>query len=123
MLLTCDVIIVGAGPAGSMAAKTLSKNGFSTILIDKSRNIGSKVQCAEAVNHFIFQDTEVNKNDLFIKNSIDETIIMSNSEVFKLTSQKWRGYIINRKVFDNYLAEEAQNSEHRAARNPLCQER
>ncbi|MEM4258032.1 MAG: FAD-dependent oxidoreductase [Candidatus Thermoplasmatota archaeon] len=32
-----DVVIVGAGPAGSTAAKFLAENGISVLIIDKRR--------------------------------------------------------------------------------------
>ncbi len=36
-----DVVIVGAGPAGLMAAKTLAENGFKTSLLDRKESIAS----------------------------------------------------------------------------------
>ena len=35
--MKCDVIVVGAGPAGSTAAKFLSEKGLKVILLDKCR--------------------------------------------------------------------------------------
>ncbi|MEM4007390.1 MAG: FAD-dependent oxidoreductase, partial [Nitrososphaerota archaeon] len=37
-----DVVVVGAGPAGSSAAYTLSKNGFKVVVIERGRTVGSK---------------------------------------------------------------------------------
>ncbi len=36
----CDVLIVGAGISGIMAAKTAAKNGLKTILVDEKPNLG-----------------------------------------------------------------------------------
>jgi digeranylgeranylglycerophospholipid reductase len=44
-----DVVVVGGGPAGTIAAKTVSESGFSTLLIEKDREIGLPVRCAELV--------------------------------------------------------------------------
>ncbi len=44
-----DVIVVGAGPAGSTAARLAAGNGLGVLLIEKHREIGSPVRCAEAV--------------------------------------------------------------------------
>ena len=38
---TCDVLVVGAGPSGSIAALYCSKQGLNTILIEKEGHIGA----------------------------------------------------------------------------------
>jgi digeranylgeranylglycerophospholipid reductase len=42
----CDVLVVGAGPAGLGAAITSSKKGLKTILVEKSSEIGYPVKTA-----------------------------------------------------------------------------
>src|SRR3990172_3052668 len=37
-----DAVVVGAGPAGSAAALTLARKGFSTLLVERGRAPGSK---------------------------------------------------------------------------------
>ncbi|RCV64126.1 digeranylgeranylglycerophospholipid reductase [Methanophagales archaeon] len=44
MVIKCDVLVVGAGPAGLGAAITSSKRGLKTILIEKSSEIGYPVK-------------------------------------------------------------------------------
>ena len=46
-----DVIVVGAGPAGSVAARTCTRRGLSVLLVEKRQEIGSPVRCAEGVGH------------------------------------------------------------------------
>lgn len=36
--LSCDVVIIGAGPSGSMAAKTCAKHGLDTVLIEREKD-------------------------------------------------------------------------------------
>jgi digeranylgeranylglycerophospholipid reductase len=47
--LETDVLVVGAGPGGSMAAKFAAINGARTLLIEKRQEIGSPVRCAEGI--------------------------------------------------------------------------
>jgi len=42
----CDVLVVGAGPAGSSAARAAAELGASVIMIDRRRQIGVPAQCA-----------------------------------------------------------------------------
>lgn len=44
-----DVIVVGAGPAGSVAALTAAKFGLDTLLVEKRQEIGVPLRCAEAI--------------------------------------------------------------------------
>lgn len=44
------VVVVGAGPAGLMAAETLAKRGFSVTLIEKEEEPGGQINCAASSN-------------------------------------------------------------------------
>mgnify|MGYP000980558480 CR=1 FL=1 len=57
-----DIIVVGGGPAGSMAAWEAAKNNISVCLLEKDRDIGYPVRCGEAIgfsglNNFFEQRT------------------------------------------------------------------
>ncbi|HEV2449584.1 MAG TPA: geranylgeranyl reductase family protein [Thermoplasmata archaeon] len=42
-----DVVVVGAGPAGSTAARFAAEGGASTLLVDRRPELGEPVQCGE----------------------------------------------------------------------------
>ncbi len=44
-----DVVVVGAGPAGSLAARAAAEHGARTLLLDHRRELGHPVQCGEFV--------------------------------------------------------------------------
>ncbi len=44
-----DVVVVGGGPAGGIAAKTVAEGGLSVLLLEKDKEIGLPVRCAEMV--------------------------------------------------------------------------
>ena len=46
-----DVIVVGAGPAGSVLASEVCCAGFSAILLEKRPVIGEPVRCGEATGN------------------------------------------------------------------------
>ena len=39
-----DMIVVGAGPGGAMAAKVASENGLRTLVLEKRQEIGTPVR-------------------------------------------------------------------------------
>ena len=39
-----DVIVVGAGPGGSIAAKICAESGLRTLLLEKRQEIGARVR-------------------------------------------------------------------------------
>ena len=48
--MKCDMVVVGAGPAGSMTAKTAADEGLDVVLLEKRQEIGDPVRCAEGVS-------------------------------------------------------------------------
>jgi digeranylgeranylglycerophospholipid reductase len=40
-----DVVVVGGGPGGAVAAKTCAEKGLSVLLIEKRSKIGDPVRC------------------------------------------------------------------------------
>lgn len=102
--MRCDLLVIGAGPAGSMAAKTAVKEGLNVILIDRNKNIGIPVRCAEGINKYLFRDTGIKKDKSFIDQKINGTKIYFYNEIYNLNSDQWQGYTIDRTIFDKYLA-------------------
>ncbi len=45
-----DVVVVGAGPGGSIAARTAAEKGLDVVLIERNSEIGVPVKCAEGVS-------------------------------------------------------------------------
>ncbi len=108
--MNCDVLVVGAGPAGSMAAKTAAEHGMDVILIERNGEIGVPVRCAEGVNNFITQNTGVLMEPSFVKKRIEGTKIYFYGETYNLDTKKWGGYTLDRKVFDKHLASLAEKA-------------
>ncbi|EQD30156.1 geranylgeranyl reductase, partial [mine drainage metagenome] len=44
-----DVLVVGAGPAGTRAASASAQAGVRTLLVDRREELGHPVQCGEFV--------------------------------------------------------------------------
>jgi len=105
-----DVIVVGAGPGGSITAKTCAEAGLEVLLIEKRQEIGDPVRCAEGLGkeglmRHIQPDSrwiaaEVNGSKILAP---DGTEIKMSEEA----SSGKAGYNLDRKVFDRALAQKA----------------
>jgi len=103
VLHKCDVLVIGAGPAGATAAKSAAEAGAKTILMEKRKQVGVPVQCAEYVPHQMTQ--EVKLPEEVIAQRIDcMRTHMPDGEVVETAV---RGFMIHRDFFDQHLADEA----------------
>ena len=98
-----DVIVVGAGPAGSMAALTAARSGLDTLLIEKRQEIGAPLRCAEAVGMDTLRRL-VEPNPRWICTEISAfRIVAPNGKSVKVPPTE-PTVILERKVFDRDLA-------------------
>ena len=108
--MKCDVLVVGAGPAGSSAARAAAEAGAKTIFIDRKKEIGVPVQCAECIGRFLFPylPFKIPKEQLIWK--LDGMSFWTDDLTIEKTGSVWSGYAINRKNFDKWLADIAVNA-------------
>lgn len=106
-----DVIVVGAGPAGSMTAKHAAKNGASVLLIEKRQEIGSPVRCGEAISKRWFKDVGIQPSSKWIANEVKGAKITSPDGSSLYIDEKIAGRevgtVIERDIFDMELAKDA----------------
>lgn len=105
-----DVLVIGAGPAGSIAAKTAAEKGLDVLLIEKRQEIGDPVRCAEGVNkEFLKRHVEID-NRWICADLKGSRIFSPNGtkiEMAQEISGGEVGYVLERKIFDRALAENA----------------
>lgn len=106
-----DVIIVGAGTAGCLAAKTTAEAGLKVCLIErkKSKEIGEKI-CGNALGEHHFKSIALEKpqgNEL--ERRIEGIKIHSPDleTVFTIKSEDYVGYMLNRRLFGQWLLKKA----------------
>ena len=112
MVTEVDVLVIGAGPAGSTAAKHAALGGADVLLIDKKSEIGAPKRCAEGVSIGGLEALGIEPNPRWITKKLDGVRMVSpNGTDVWLTSDKVElpeaGYILERKVFDKFMAMDA----------------
>ncbi|HOT07233.1 MAG TPA: NAD(P)/FAD-dependent oxidoreductase [Methanotrichaceae archaeon] len=108
--MRCDVVVVGAGPAGSMAARHMAEKGLDVVMLEKRQEIGDPVRCAEGVSKTGLRSltdpdprwiaAEVRGARLHAPDGT--TMVMSEDR-----SGNEVGYVLERKIFDRGLAMQA----------------
>ena len=73
----CDVLVIGGGISGIMAAKIAANNGFNTLLVDEKPNLGGST---------IYQDSDIFKinnqtSGSWLENEINEIKKIENLEI------------------------------------------
>ncbi|MEM3237744.1 MAG: NAD(P)/FAD-dependent oxidoreductase [Thermoplasmata archaeon] len=104
-----DVLVIGAGPGGSTAARFAAEKGLKVLLIEKRPDIGSPVRCGEGISKSWLPEVGITPQKSWISNEVLGARIFPPNETthIELSAEKAGnevGYIIERDKFDKYLA-------------------
>jgi len=103
-----DVVVVGAGPVGSIAARYAAKNGAKVLLIEEHASIGSPVGCTGLLSTRAVAECELNPSEDFVYNSVRGAFIHSpDGQCLPVDGKQTKAYVVSRKNFDRRLAEMA----------------
>ncbi|MCK9183551.1 MAG: NAD(P)/FAD-dependent oxidoreductase [Fibrobacteraceae bacterium] len=106
-----DVLVVGAGPAGSVAARNLARSGHSVLLIEKRERIGFPVRCGEASTKLDSLQQEFGPIDLnCIETELNGLYVYGPGGVELDAAIPNVGVMLNREKFDPCLARLAENA-------------
>ncbi|MBR9976442.1 MAG: NAD(P)/FAD-dependent oxidoreductase, partial [Bacteroidetes bacterium] len=98
-----DVVVVGAGPAGSTCARYASARGASVLLLEKDRDVGMPVRCGEAVSNRSLEKI-VDIDPRWIAATIKRFRLISPSGHMIEPDLGGHGYVLERRIFDYDLA-------------------
>ena len=102
-----DIVVVGAGPAGATAAEYAARAGAAVLLLEKDREVGVPVRCAEGVGEKAFRDFFSEVPSSWISQRITDAVLHAPSGAVVEVSSKSTGLILDRKKFDFDLAHRA----------------
>ncbi|MEM5778218.1 MAG: NAD(P)/FAD-dependent oxidoreductase [Candidatus Aenigmatarchaeota archaeon] len=104
--MSYDVIVIGAGPAGSSCAKKLAENGFSVKVFDRRQSIGEPKRCGEGLDEKA-QELIGKIPEKCIAQRIKGARIYAPNGKYLEAVLEYGGFVLERKIFDKWLAEEA----------------
>ena len=108
-MLNYDVLVIGAGPAGSSAARYASRYGLKTLVVEKRPDIGSPVRCGEGVSRAWMPEVDLKPQDHWISDEVKGARIYGPSEkkAITLTAESAGnevGFVVERDKFDKHIA-------------------
>jgi flavin-dependent dehydrogenase len=105
-----DVAVVGAGPAGSTAARELSIKGYRVLLIDKAGFPRNKT-CGGLISLKTINALDYEITSKVIENRITEVLLFGHDlKSIKVASGTLLGCTCQRIHFDSFLMEKAKKS-------------
>lgn len=99
--------MVGAGPAGLVAGEYAAKKGASVVVIDRKREIGAPVRCAEGLGAMNFELMGLEPSSEFVLNSVNKVVIFSpkgKSVEITIPYKEFFLNILDRSSFEKALA-------------------
>jgi geranylgeranyl reductase family protein len=107
--MSYDVIVIGAGPAGSAAAYECARQGLSTLCIEEHGTIGYPVQCAGLLSNAAFVECRVSDRSVLTKVSGARVISGMGSEIL-IDAKTTKAVVVDRGALDREMAESAANA-------------
>ncbi len=105
-----DIVVVGAGPAGTIAARYAAREGVSVLVLEKDRDVGYPVRCAEAINREGLE-AFMKPDSRWINAEITKFgFVAPNGKKVIINLGKVEGYMLERRIFDYELAKTASDA-------------
>lgn len=115
-----DAVVVGAGPAGSAAALTLARKGFSTLLVERGRGPGVKSMFGGRIYSWPLHDLIPDwSNDCPVERYVvrenlsfltEDSSLAISFDSAKLRQGRAASFTALRPKFDGWLAKKAQDA-------------
>lgn len=102
-----DVLVIGAGPAGSVAARHCALRGYKVLLIEKRPVVGAPVRCGEATGEREKMAIYAPVNEDYIESDITGAILHATGGISIKAKLRTTTLMLDRLKFDPYLASQA----------------
>jgi geranylgeranyl reductase family protein len=107
MALEYDVVIVGAGPAGSTVARFCARKGLRTLIVEKDRFPRYKA-CGGCLSPRVLRELDFDIGDIIQGTVYEARFTFQLEDPFSIACQDPMGYLVMRESFDHLLCRKAQ---------------
>ncbi len=99
-----DAVVVGAGPAGSCAAREMALAGHRVLVLERQRQVADEIVCAEGITDFWFRALGWEPDRAWISNHVHSVRVYGPGGDYFHVHVGHVGNILERRVFDRDLA-------------------
>lgn len=103
----CDVAVIGAGPAGSMAAKYAATSGSKVILLEEHSSVGWPIECAGLLGLEAMQESELTGGAFILQGLRGAAVFSPGGFRLDFKAQNSKAWVVDRRLFDRALARDA----------------
>jgi geranylgeranyl reductase family protein len=102
----CDILVVGAGPAGTSAALAAARSGARVLIAERKGKIGLPVRCGEYIPAPLVGEIGLGRS--FVVQSVKgmRTIVPGG----EINEMRAPGFVTHRDIFDQVLADAAKEA-------------
>lgn len=104
-----DIVVIGAGPAGSMAAAAAARRGRKVCLVDRLERPGCPVRCGEGIG-LKGASVSISLKDEWIRACVSKVVFTSPGGIRVELRNLDKSYILDREKMDYDLALDAQKA-------------
>jgi digeranylgeranylglycerophospholipid reductase len=103
-----DVVVVGAGPSGSLCARNLARAGYQVLLCEKRPVVGFPVRCGEATGPRQRLSDFMTVNEDYMETTITGAIMHApGGTTIRYDAGRELGTMLDRTLFDQDVANQA----------------
>jgi digeranylgeranylglycerophospholipid reductase len=106
-----DVVVVGAGPSGSVTARYAAAGGCNVLMIEKRQEIGSPVRCGEGIARHFLDECDIKFDRRWVACEVQGAKVVSPSGIEFTIDERYAGtevgIVLERDAFDKALAKDA----------------
>lgn len=109
MIMDAEVVIIGAGPAGSLAARQLARKGHSVFLLEEHAEVGRPVHCAGLIGIEGLRNNGISPRPEVVIQRVRQSIFHAPSGAqLHLAKAEPHAFVLHRDRLDSQLAQEAE---------------